>query len=413
MKNLLSEVLEEIKPDKEYEREIFQKAESIIKKINSGLKNAKAVLGGSGAKGTWLKSFDADIFVKFNYAKFRDKSSLISDVLEKFLKKHFKIKRFHGSRDYFQIREGKFTFEIVPILYIKKAEEAKNITDVSPLHSDFVLKHKKIIDEIRLTKQFFKAARVYGAESYIRGFSGYVCEVLTIYYGSFLNLLKGMEKWQGGTVIDVKNYYKGKNVFSELNKSKLTSPLIIIDPVQKDRNAAAALDKEKFDIAKHRAREFLKSPSKEFFTAKTLTQEDIINKFGRDKVVIIEAKPLGKKIDVAGAKMLKAFHFIDSNLIDREFKVIESDMLWDAKGKSLFYYALQNAKLPEMTELSGPPLKITKHAEIFKKKHKKTFVKNNRLFAVEKRKFTDARVLINWVLKTQNVKENLISIKII
>ena len=35
MKNLLSEVLEEIRPDKEYEREIFLKAESIIKKINS------------------------------------------------------------------------------------------------------------------------------------------------------------------------------------------------------------------------------------------------------------------------------------------------------------------------------------------------------------------------------------------
>ena len=66
-----------------------------------------------------------------------------------------------------------------------------------------------------------------------------------------------------------------------------------------------------------------------------------------------------------------------------------------------------------MVKLSGPPLKITKHAEIFRKKHKKTFVKNNRLFAVEKRKFPDAKTLIGNMLKTQNVKENLISIKII
>ena len=71
MKKLLSEAIKRIKPDKEYEKEILLKANKIIIKINGSLKNAKAVLGGSGAKGTWLKTFDADIFVKFNYAKFK------------------------------------------------------------------------------------------------------------------------------------------------------------------------------------------------------------------------------------------------------------------------------------------------------------------------------------------------------
>src|SRR3989344_2249802 len=142
MKTMLSEVVKEIVPDKKYEGDILKKASDIIKKINSGLKDAKAMLGGSGAKCTWLKTFDADIFVKFNYNKFKDKSTQLSDFLGAFLKKHYKIRRLHGSRDYFQIKDGKFTFEIVPILDIKKAEQAKNITDVSPLHSDFVLKHK-------------------------------------------------------------------------------------------------------------------------------------------------------------------------------------------------------------------------------------------------------------------------------
>ena len=88
--------------------------------------------------------------------KFKDKSDKLSDILQKFLKKSFKITRLHGSRDYFQIRQGKFTFEIVPILDIKRAEQAENITDVSPLHSNFVLRHKKLIDEMRLTKQFLR-----------------------------------------------------------------------------------------------------------------------------------------------------------------------------------------------------------------------------------------------------------------
>ena len=46
----------------------------------------------------------------------------------------------------------------------------------------------------------------------------------------------------------------------ELNKSKQQGPLIVIDPVQKDRNAAAALNHEKFEIIKKTAKQFLKKP---------------------------------------------------------------------------------------------------------------------------------------------------------
>src|SRR3989338_5533148 len=142
---VLDQVLKEIQPDEDYEKEIFARLNTIIKKINSGQKNIKAVLGGSGAKGTWLKTFDADIFVLFDYKKYRDKSNELSGILEKILKKKFsKIIRLHGSRDYFQIKENKFTFEIVPILSIKRSEQAKNITDVSPLHSNWVRKHRKL-----------------------------------------------------------------------------------------------------------------------------------------------------------------------------------------------------------------------------------------------------------------------------
>ena len=96
MKKLLSEVIREIRPDSKYEKEILGKADSLIKKINSGLKHAKAVLGGSGAKDTWLKTFDADIFVKFSYSLFKGKSGQLSDILENFLKKHFKIRRLQA-----------------------------------------------------------------------------------------------------------------------------------------------------------------------------------------------------------------------------------------------------------------------------------------------------------------------------
>ena len=98
---LLKEVVEEIKPDKDYEKDILDKVDSIIKEINKKLKDGKAILGGSGAKGTSLKTFDADIFVKFDYKKFKDRSNELSDILEKALNRIFrKVTRLHGSRDW-------------------------------------------------------------------------------------------------------------------------------------------------------------------------------------------------------------------------------------------------------------------------------------------------------------------------
>src|SRR3989344_8066674 len=112
---------------------------SVLKKIK--IPSAKAVLGGSGAKNTWLSgSTDIDIYVKFNYSKYKNKSDEISDILYKYLRKSFKITRLHGSRDYFQAKIKSYTVEIVPILDIKKSSEAKNITDVSQLHVDYVRK---------------------------------------------------------------------------------------------------------------------------------------------------------------------------------------------------------------------------------------------------------------------------------
>ena len=127
---------------------------------------------------------------------------------------------------------------------------------------------------------------------------------------------------------------------------------------------------------------------------------------------MLKAAPLKKKTDVAGAKMLKAFHYMENELVRHGFKLMESDMLWHASN-SLFYYALQNDKLPEAVEIIGPPVKNEKHALAFKKKHKKTFVKGKRLFAKEKRKFAEAKNLIKELIKTSNVKDNVTDIRLV
>ena len=411
VKAILEEVLEEIQPDKSYEKEIFERINNIIKKINKNQNYIKAILGGSGAKGTWLKTFDADIFALFGYSKFKDKSNKLSDILEKILRKKFRnLARIHGSRDYFQIKESKFTFEIIPILKISKAEQAKNITDVSPLHSKWVGKHKKLINEMKLTKQFCQANNVYGAESYIRGFSGYICEILTVYYGSFLGLMKNAAKWNDKVVIDVQKYYKGKDVFKIVNTSKLISPLIVIDPVQKDRNAAAALSDEKFEAFKKAARELIKRLSKEFFTKKELSSIFLKGK-NNNKLLKAAAKPLNGKADVVGSKLLKIFEFLSQNLEKKSFKIIKSDWEWNKKDDAIFYFLLENKKLSSFIEIEGPLLSMKMHVLNFKKTHKKTYAKKDRIFASEKREFAKPENLLRSLMKNQYVKEKCKSIR--
>lgn len=414
IKSILNEVLEEIQPDKNYEKEIFARLNSIIDKINKNQKYIKAALGGSGAKGTWLKTFDADIFVLFDYGKYKDKSGELSDILERILKKKFRnVIRLHGSRDYFQIKEGKFTFEIVPILKISKAEQAKNITDVSPLHSKWVNRHKKLINEMKLTKQFCQAQNVYGAESYIRGFSGYVCEVLTAYYGSFLNLVKSAAKWNDKVVIDVQRFYRGKDVFKVVNVSKLISPLIVIDPVQKDRNAAAALSQEKFEAFKNAAKEFLRKPSGEFFTKKDLKSEFMKSKNKSNKLVELHAAPLTGKIDIVGTKLLKVYEFLLQQLQKNNFKIVKSGWEWDRKNYAIFYFLFGKKTLPKTVEIEGPPLAIRQHVENFRKLHKNAYAKNKKIYATEKRKYTKPEDLLSELVKDAFVKERAKSVKII
>lgn len=413
IKSILNEVLKEIQPDSNYERDIFKRLGDITKKINRSQKNIKAILGGSGAKGTWLKTFDADIFVLFNYTKFKDKSGKLSDILEKILRKKFRnVARLHGSRDYFQIKQNNFTFEIVPILKIQKAGQARNITDVSPLHSRWVLKHKKLADEMKLTKQFCQAQGVYGAESYIMGFSGYVCEILTVHYGSFLNLMRNAAKWDGKVVADTEKYYKGNGVFKIVNTSKLISPLIVIDPVQKERNAAAALSIEKFEAFKKAAREFLGKPSKEFFIKKSLVLEFLAHKSKNNKLIVLKAKPLSGKADVVGSKLLKIYNFLKEKLDKHDFKAIKAGWEWDKKNDSAFYFLLDKRPLPKLAEIEGPLLKMKNHAENFRKIHKRTFIKSGKLFASEPREFLMPEDLLNDAIKNKFARERSMSIKI-
>lgn len=378
----------------------------IIKKLVA-VKGARAVLGGSGAKGTWIHgAIDVDIFVCYNYKKFSCKSSELSDLLQPVLRRLFgRVSRIHGSRDYFQLKKGGIIFEIVPILDVKKASDAKNITDVSPLHALWVKKNVKNKDDVRLLKAFCNANEIYGAESHIKGFSGYVCEIFIAKYGSFPAVLRAASKWKN-TVIDVGIHYKRSiDAVRALNQSKL-SPLIVIDPVQKERNASAALSEESLGKFVTAAKKFLKKPSEKFFESKSLDLDKLKN------AVVLEVIPLPGKEDIVASKVLKASGYITQQLEMNDFIIKNSGWQWSAK-KAVLWFSLEKMLIPKGKIVAGPPKGNKLHEQRFKKVHRNAFSKKGRLYAKILRKFTDARKLAQSLAKSTYVKERIRSAKVL
>ncbi|MFC1801605.1 CCA tRNA nucleotidyltransferase [Nanoarchaeota archaeon] len=404
---LLQKVLKNIKPTKEEEKKIKNKIDGFLKKLNSVAGDAKLFLGGSAAKGTWLKgSHDADIFVLFDFRKYFKKSHKLADILEERLKKKFSnYERLHGSRDYFQIKSEGFVFEIVPILRIAEAQKAVNITDVSPLHAKWVKKAGEgIKDDIRLVKAFCKAQGLYGAESYIRGFSGYVLEILVEKYGGFIPLLEASLHWHEKCVIDVERYYQSREAaIVSLNEAKVHSPIIVIDPVDKSRNAAAALNREKFLLFREKAGDFLKKPAENFFVKEKISLANLKKKKGN--LVYLEVESLKGKKDIVGAKLLKVFVFLRKRL--KEFSVLESGWDWDEEKKAVFWYLVKEKEIDKYELRWGPPISLKKRVRDFKKVHKKTFEDKNRVCAKVARKYTKLKDYIKNVIKDEYVKERV------
>lgn len=403
LKAVLKEAEKLITPSQAEEKKVSRIVSEIERKVNRTARrqkiNAHLQAGGSAAKGTWLPGFsDIDFFLVFDYDEFSEKSAELSDYAEKILGRIFRITRLHGSRDYFSAVYKKYNVEIIPVLDISEEQQARNITDFSPLHVAWFNVHAKekpkLRTEVRLAKKFFMVAGVYGAESYIRGFSGHVVEILTVNYGSFAHLVNAILKWKFQEVIDVKKHYRNaKEVFANLNKSKLESAIILVDPIEKDRNAAAALDKEKFMLAKEACHKFLDNPHTGFFKGKKFSIEGLKKKKADLKLIIVNAKAKKGKPDVIGAKLRKKFELICKEFSENDF--ITQDSGWRIENDSaVFWFYFDKTPLPARKRHAGPPVKLREFAEAFRKKWKSAKTENGRLFVEIKRKYTKPEQLL-------------------
>ena len=183
----------------------------VISLINQTLDNENAVprpeitLGGSYARGTWLKgSHDIDFFLLYPVDFPREKLESVAIRSATDAMTDYAVSMRYAEHPYVESFVDGIRVNIVPC-YAVAPGQWRSSADRSPYHTKYIASKmdERLRLEVRLFKKFVKSARVYGAEVKIQGFSGYVSEVLTLKFGSFVNTLHGLAKLKPNEVISL------------------------------------------------------------------------------------------------------------------------------------------------------------------------------------------------------------------
>jgi len=287
IRRVLDEVLSIVKPRPSDYYYLHQVAKIVSNAVSwcleeYGFPSFSIELQGSFAKDTFLRNdVDIDIFVLF------EENTRIENPIEKFVysikccleSRGFKVFLRYATHPYITLVLNGIEIDIVPAYRVKTPTSIITAVDRTPFHTRYVLEKLSPAkrDEVRLLKTFMKRIGVYGAEVRVQGFSGYLTELLIIYYGSFLDVLRASEKWRPyKTCIDIEGFYRSE---AECIRRFRGSPLIVVDPVDPKRNAAASVSLRSFSIFRLCAKMFLECPSTRFFfKPRVKVDTDFVNK---------------------------------------------------------------------------------------------------------------------------------------
>ncbi|MGQ9759300.1 MAG: CCA tRNA nucleotidyltransferase [Candidatus Methanomethylicaceae archaeon] len=404
--DVLREVLPRVKPTPEDRRRVERVVELIKTRIEEEAKargiSVKVEIEGSLAKDTWVASDkDIDIFIIFPHGTARELAKELGLELAKAgAGEGWRLG--YAEHPYVEASIEGYTVDIVPGVEMKEGERPATAVDRTPLHTRFILSkmNDETRDDVRLLKQFMKGVGVYGAELKVGGFSGYLCELLLLNYGSFEGVLRGASGWRESTVIDYMKYYD-RGVAEKI----FDSPLVVIDPVDKRRNAAAAVSVQCYSTFIAASKHFLEEPSVEYFFPK-IQGGEIDEALRGSKVrgtslVLIKTGCPKLASDILWGEAQKSLLRCVRLLEDYDFQVLDYKPLSDEKDYVAFLLELEERRVREGRAHRGP--KVWYHEEVkkFLGKHLAgrkilagPFIRKDRWYVELKRKYTDVRDLL-------------------
>ena len=356
MKTIFLEVLAKIKPGVEEKKLIRKVADNIISIISQNAEklgmNVEVVLGGSASRETSMKgNHDLDFFIRFESEK-----EILNSFKMLIAKSFDGFRIVHGTRDYFKGNHEGFNIDLVPSIKYDSPQKALNSADISFFHINYLKKkfeaNPKLTDEVLLLKQFLKANDLYGAESARSGFSGYVSELLIIYFNSFYDMIEYFENAKPKVVIDLEKHYKSADeALKTFNKNKISGPLLVVDPLLPLRNAASCVSDESFSEFIFKLRLFLRTENMKLFNLRGIKLSLIKERSVRRGTKLIPFK-LKKTddFDILKAKVNRKLNIINNDLTKEGFSVYSFGVTDD----SYAYFELESIKVSKAKKHFGP-----------------------------------------------------------
>jgi len=407
-------VLERVTPKKGERAKIEALAKELEKKVVSASRElgveAKVRVEGSVAKDTWLSGEpEIDIFMRVPTTMPRKSlGEICLKVARKATTGSRQIERF-AEHPYLEAIVKNVIVNIVPC-YAAERREWISATDRTPYHTDYVKKHLnvKMQGEVRLLKKFMKGVGVYGAEIKIGGFSGYLCELLILHHKYFMKTLSAFAQHKQRIIIDIENYYKGREDELQL---LFKEPLVIVDPVDMGRNVASAVQPQKLYTFVAAARAFLKTPNLKFFYPRettALTVKELKKELERrgSTIIFLAFRKVDAVPDVLWGQLYKSQRSLNKLVQLNDFNILRALSWSDEKTLNMFVFELEQHILPPVKKHLGPPLEKEKECEKFLTKHLNNlgtvsgpYVANGRWVVEQRRKYTDAIVLLSERLK--------------
>lgn len=401
---VLQKAKERIRPGREEELFLQKTQKEISAKLRAHLpKGVEVCLCGSVAKGTALKgNRDIDLFLLFGPQYSVEEVKQKGIALAKKAMRGYKTELNYAQHPYLKVILPQVKVDIVPSSKMQNSQKLKTAVDRSQLHTVWIAKNladwQK--DEVRLLKQFLKNLGVYGAQSRVEGFSGYLCELLIVRYESFLQLLKEAAKWKD-PIIDIDGLLPEEQARQKFKNA----PIIVIDPTDSGRNVAAVVSRTSLSRFILASRNFLKEPALEhFFAQKEVHSAKKLQKMieMRDTKTIVVVMPPPKAVeDVLWPQLRKTAHALMSALRAAEFRVFGHYFYADGKI-AIILIEVMDEKLPALRHIVGPQVWVQKHVDAFMKKHKDAanlHVEHERVVALEKRKVRTPEEALDEALK--------------
>jgi len=370
-------VLRRIRP-KSLEREkVLELAERVKLKVSnamieSGL-DAEVRIDGSVAKDTWLSGeADIDIFMRVSPTLTRDElETTCLRVARKALKGYRIIERY-AEHPYVEAWVERTRVNVVPCYRVEKGDW-KSATDRTPFHTEYMKSHldENLRDETRLLKKFMKGIGVYGAEIKVGGFSGMLCETLSLFYGTFRNTVTQASDWRRSETVDVERYYEGRR--EELGQL-FDNPLVVIDPVDRGRNAAAAVSSRRMWEFVAASRAFIQEASLRFFyptVSKPSSLKQIRSTMARrgSVLLLIQIGRVDAVVDILWSQLYKTEKSLRNLLQENDFEVSKSASWSDEEKCNTILFQLTSATLSKSKRHLGPPVSRREESEKFLKKH--------------------------------------------